>query len=217
MKLPDFWVVLGVGAFGAFTVACGQFLQAQIAVRQVEAAIDAHDGDWKNSEVDDLVDKLSAVKSQLGMAAVSRGIVLDLLSLRPDADWPVIEEKVKDVLEVRPTSPAAWQALAQVRLAQGRPLADVLPAYRFSAEIASHEGVFMVQRVAMAIRYWDEWPEADRLIAIKDLVSLVRSDRLESSLRSIIDEQSPDVRDALRNALNGSGVTSAKTLARWGL
>ena len=84
-------------------------------------------------------------------------------------DNAAIEGALDELAAVSPTSTATWQALAEIRKARGEPMERVLAAFRMSALTGSHEGYFMMQRAIFGLAHWNELPEEDRRIVVRDI------------------------------------------------
>ena len=120
-----------------------------------------------------VLDAVSAWKNTSSVGALSRSLALELIMAETPNDAAALEGAIEEIAAVTPASTSAWQALAEIRKAQGAPMETVLPAFRMSALTGSHEGYFATQRAIFGLLNWNELPDSDRQIVIRDIVTSV--------------------------------------------
>jgi hypothetical protein len=163
---------------------------------------------------------VSSWKDVTGVATRARRLALQIpLAETPD-DLAAIEQALLELAENSPTMASVWLALAGTRSARGASMEIVLSAFRMSALTASHEGYLMAQRAIFGLEHWTELPDADRHTVVRDILATLGQARGEYrasavyQYRRILERKPEAEREAVRNALLGSGL-SAQEILQW--
>jgi len=154
------------------------------------------------------IERVSAWKDTAGVGMRARSLTLDIVLAETPGDGAAIENALDSLIVASRTSGAAWQTRATFQKARGGSMESVLPAFRMSALMGSHEGYFMMQRADFGLKYWSEMPETDRRIVVRDLLASI-PELGSDSFRRIIAAKSQAERDDIRAALMASGSTKA--------
>jgi hypothetical protein len=157
-----------------------------------------------------------------GVATRARRLSLQIVLTETPDDTEAVEQALSQLAENSPTMVPAWQALAEARSARGAPIESVLAAFRMSALTGSHEGPMMMQRALFGLEHWAELPEPDRRTVIRDLRATIgqasggdhRNRLVLARYQRILERKPAAEREAVRDALVGSGLSTQQTL-RW--
>jgi len=165
---------------------------------------------------------VSAWADVTGVAARAGRLSLQIVLTETPDDTAAVEQALSQLAENSPTMVPAWQALAEARSARGAPIESVLAAFRMSALTGSHEGPMMMQRALFGLEHWAELPEPDRRTVIRDLRAIIgqasggdhRTRLVLGRYQRILQRKPEAEREAVRDALVGSGLSTQETL-RW--
>ncbi|WP_319843886.1 hypothetical protein [Terrihabitans rhizophilus] len=108
-----------------------------------------------------------------------RGVALERQAGIEEASWragrddgAVLEQVLKELLAVRPGYGAGWAALANLRLARGAAIEDVIRCLDLSAWTAPRENGVMLARVDLGLRIWERLDGPRQLSIVADLVGI---------------------------------------------
>jgi hypothetical protein len=164
----------------------------------------------------EMLGALLSWENMTGVAARARNLALNIVKANTPGDTAAVENALDEVVKASPTSVAAWQTRAAYQRALGVPMERVLPGFRMSVLTGSHEGYYMMQRVAFGLDYWTELPEEDRHAVIRDLVGSA-SEYGPDRYRDIVAGKSQGERDEIRAAIMASGRGSKALLQALGI
>lgn len=192
-------VLFGITAYSGANIILFERLEGRVA----GGAIVGNAQEW--------IERVSDWKNTAGVAMRARSVTLDIVLAENPDNGAAIENALDMLIEASPTSVGAWQAWASFQKARGGSMDAVLAAFRMSALTGSHEGYFMMQRAAFGLEHWNEMPEMDRRIVVRDLLATATLPELGGgdSYRRIIAAKSQAERDDIRAALMAFGSTKA--------
>jgi hypothetical protein len=165
------------------------------------------------------LDSVSAWKNTSSVGIAARSLMLDIIMSEASHDLATIEVALNELAAGSPTSTATWEALAEVRNARGESMDSALAAFRMSALTGSHEGYFMMQRAIFGLRHWNELPEEDRRMVVRDILLSIGPANHEPVDRyhEVLATKPEAERDNIRSELLASGLASSDVLQALGV
>jgi hypothetical protein len=160
------------------------------------------------------VGSVSAWTNTTGVAAQARMLALQI-ALARQGDTAAVDDALDEVVKASPTTVAMWQARSAYQLAHGAPVERVLPGFRMSVLVGSHEGYFMLQRAMFGLEHWRDLPEEDRLSVVRDMIGSAVQFAPgwgAGRYRNIFAGKSPAERADIRAAVIASGRASKELL-----
>jgi hypothetical protein len=114
-----------------------------------------------------------AVRWPLRGAALERQALVEEASWRAGrSDGDTLDRVLTGLLAVRPAYGAGWAALANLRLARGAAIEDVIRCLDLSAWTAPRENGVMLARVDLGLRIWERLDAPRQISIVADLVGI---------------------------------------------
>ena len=124
-------------------------------------------------------------------------------------------ETLSSILAIRPLSSLDWLSLAGMRLVTDQPMEEVLGSLELSMATGPREGYLMGERGLFGISLWERLsPELKSRVAV-DLAAGNRSEI--GKIRAVLSTKPVRVRDELRKALLGTGLSPKEIEQQLGL
>jgi hypothetical protein len=145
-------------------------------------------------------------KDTPGVGDMARTLSLSLARAQSPENPVAVEAAGSEIVGHSPTWAAAWQDLAEARMANGAEMQSVLAAFHMSDITGSHYVSTMVRRAVFGLEHWADLPDVERQIVVRDVARTAGDPNVKPRYRTILEQKPESERDEIRLALTKSGL-----------